>query len=75
MTHFRFCRNLTLVCAAAGFAATPKKPLMGWSSWNCYYENITEAAIKKQADAMTASLSAIFAQGRTSCEFPRHRGP
>lgn len=52
-----FNRNLSILFlgAAATFAATPKKPLMGWSSWNCYYENISEAAIKKQADAMVSS--------------------
>lgn len=41
--------------ASAAFAQTPKMPLMGWSSWNCYYEDITEAKIKKQADAIVSS--------------------
>ncbi|MEN9308548.1 MAG: hypothetical protein RL173_2480 [Fibrobacterota bacterium] len=41
--------------AAVGLAATPKMPLMGWSSWNAYYEDITEAKIKKQADAIVSS--------------------
>ncbi|QQS03933.1 MAG: alpha-galactosidase [Fibrobacterota bacterium] len=41
--------------AATGIAQTPKKPLMGWSSWNLYYEDITEAKIKKQADAIVSS--------------------
>ena len=47
----------TIVGVAVGIAgaATPKKPLMAWSSWNCYYEDITEAKIKKQADAIVSS--------------------
>ncbi|MEK7393381.1 MAG: alpha-galactosidase [Fibrobacterota bacterium] len=43
------------LAAATAFAQTPKKPLMGWSSWNAYYEDITEAKIKKQADAIVSS--------------------
>ena len=31
---------------------SPKGPTMGWSSWNTYYTNISEALIKKQATAM-----------------------
>jgi len=44
-----------LCLVAAAFAATPKSPLMAWSSWNAYYEDITEAKIKKQADAIVSS--------------------
>lgn len=46
---------LTLFASALSVAATPKKPLMAWASWNAYYEDITEAKIKKQADAMVTS--------------------
>lgn len=41
--------------ASVAIAQTPKMPLMAWSSWNCYYEDITEAKIKKQADAIVSS--------------------
>ena len=30
-------------------------PLMGWSSWNCYYDQITEEKIMLQADAMVST--------------------
>ncbi|MBQ8735641.1 MAG: alpha-galactosidase [Bacteroidaceae bacterium] len=30
-------------------------PLMGWSSWNTYFVDISEELIKKQADAMVAT--------------------
>ncbi|MBQ9499075.1 MAG: alpha-galactosidase, partial [Bacteroidaceae bacterium] len=30
-------------------------PLMGWSSWNTYHVNISEALIKSQADAMVST--------------------
>lgn len=43
------------IACAAGFAQTPKKPLMAWASWNAYYENIDESKIKKQADAIVSS--------------------
>ena len=39
--------------AATGIAQTPKKPLMAWSSWNCYYEDITEAKIIEPKPAHT----------------------
>ena len=29
-------------------------PLMGWSSWNCYYENIDEKKLISQIDALVA---------------------
>jgi hypothetical protein len=50
------------LCALAGApsASQPNMPMMGWASWNKYGENITEATIKKQADAIVSSgLSAI----------------
>jgi hypothetical protein len=50
------------LCLAGIASAAPamKTPLMGWASWNRYYENITEATVKKQADAMVSSgLAAI----------------
>ena len=41
-------------------AASSNMPMMGWASWNKYYENITESIIKKQADAIVSSgLAAI----------------
>ena len=46
---------LVAIAASAVLSQTPKKPLMAWSSWNCYYEDITEAKIKKQADAIVTS--------------------
>lgn len=51
------CKVVALVAlaAATGLAQTPKKPLMAWASWNAYYENIDEAKIKKQADAIVSS--------------------
>ncbi|MBQ9499560.1 MAG: alpha-galactosidase, partial [Bacteroidaceae bacterium] len=30
-------------------------PLMGWSSWNTYHVNISEALIKSQANAMVST--------------------
>jgi len=36
-------------------AQTPKKPLMGWASWNQYSVNISESIIKAQADAMVST--------------------
>ncbi|HNY32318.1 MAG TPA: alpha-galactosidase [Fibrobacteria bacterium] len=47
--------GLAILAAGTAGAQTPRKPLMGWSSWNLYYEDITEAKIKKQADAMVTS--------------------
>lgn len=32
----------------------PKKPLMGWASWNNYRVNINEGIIRAQADTMVA---------------------
>lgn len=51
------------VASSLACAATPKKPLMAWSSWNCYYEDITEAKIKKQADAIVTSGLAAAGYG------------
>lgn len=51
---------LALLTQGVVLAQTPKQPLMGWSSWNLYYEDITEAKIKKQADAIvTSGLAAV----------------
>lgn len=36
-------------------AAEPKTPLMGWASWNVYYQDINESKIKAQADALVSS--------------------
>jgi len=47
------CACTVILCAAinpVGAAA----PLMGWSSWNYYGQNITEANIKTQTDAMVS---------------------
>jgi hypothetical protein len=33
----------------------PKKPIMGWASWNNYRVNINEEIIRSQADAMVAT--------------------
>jgi hypothetical protein len=33
----------------------PRPPLMGWASWNQFGANISDAIIKKQADAMASS--------------------
>jgi len=57
------CRILSAGLCLAGLASgasSSKMPMMGWASWNKYYENITEAAVKKQADAIVSSgLAAI----------------
>jgi len=51
--------GLCLAGLASG-ATSSKMPMMGWASWNKYYEDITEAAVKKQADAIVSSgLAAI----------------
>jgi len=51
--------GIIAVCTA-GFitfidAAEPKTPLMGWASWNVFYQDISEAKIKAQADALVSS--------------------
>ncbi|MBR1652969.1 MAG: alpha-galactosidase [Alloprevotella sp.] len=38
--------------ACAGTAAAQELPTMGWSSWNTYGVNISDALIRRQADAM-----------------------
>ncbi len=52
------------VCLLGACAPTGEKnseeraflpPLMGWSSWNTYHVDISEALIKKQADALVAN--------------------
>ena len=56
-SRFAFPKTAVLVglACALGTAQTPKMPLMAWASWNAYYEDITEAKIKKQADAIVSS--------------------
>ena len=43
---------LAMLTQAAQAQTSPKGPTMGWSSWNTYYCNISEALIKQQANAM-----------------------
>lgn len=43
---------LALALLAAGSAKAYDPPTMGWSSWNTYRVNISDALIRKQADAM-----------------------
>lgn len=41
-----------LACVASLMVVAENPPLMGWSSWNAYGFQISEAIIKKQVDAM-----------------------
>lgn len=43
-----------LLAATPGFLNAYDTPTMGWSSWNTYGINISEALIKSQADAMVS---------------------
>lgn len=45
------CFMLAFLPASAQSSA-PKRPAMGWASWNTFYFNISESLIKGQADAM-----------------------
>jgi hypothetical protein len=59
-TSFPKVAVLVGLASVVGSAQTSKKPLMAWASWNAYYEDITEAKIKKQADAIVSSgLAAV----------------
>ncbi len=48
---------VTCLVALASFTegAEPKAPLMGWASWNVFYQDINESKIKAQADALVSS--------------------
>ena len=54
---FALCGALLASCS--GTQETKEKaflpPLMGWSSWNTYFVDISEDLIKKQADAMVST--------------------
>jgi hypothetical protein len=49
----RFFMVVITLCAIVNYAAAAT-PLMGWSSWNTFAQNINEANIKGQADAMVS---------------------
>jgi len=44
-----------LLPASLSAQSTFSAPLMGWASWNNFYENISESIIKGQADALVSS--------------------
>lgn len=46
------CLLLAAFCVATVAAEAYDPPTMGWSSWNTYRVNISDALIRKQADAM-----------------------
>ena len=45
----------TLVCAVNKFIGKRQTPIMGWSSWNCYYWQITEEKLFAQMDALIST--------------------
>ncbi|MCF0197394.1 MAG: alpha-galactosidase, partial [Bacteroidaceae bacterium] len=50
----RYPSVLLLLAAGTLAAQTSRTPTMGWSSWNTFGVNISEALIKGQADAMVS---------------------
>lgn len=50
----RYLTILVLVAASLTAQSQEERPTMGWSSWNTYRVNISEALIMRQADAMVA---------------------
>ena len=57
--HLAAFMSLGLMLSSTLFAEPPaprpKRPIMGWSSWNHFRIHIDEALIREQADAMVAS--------------------
>lgn len=50
----RFCKTLIIPALAVALAsqAAPKAPLMGWSSWNAFFVNISDTLIMHQTDLL-----------------------
>ena len=59
LIYTAICCALLVSCADSGNDACDGRkfipPLMGWSSWNTYFVDISEELIKKQADALVAN--------------------